>query len=87
MSGENKTWDVEEKVGLAVPAENGDLILGMSVGLTRLNLESGDVSPIVDPEKICQTTVLTMAKWIPRDAFGRGLWASTRHPTSAAFTA
>ncbi|MGB1745184.1 MAG: SMP-30/gluconolactonase/LRE family protein, partial [Limisphaerales bacterium] len=73
VSGENKTWDVEEKVGLAVPAENGDLILGMSVGLTRLNLESGDVSPIVDPEKDLPNNRFNDGKVDPE---GR-LWAGT----------
>ena len=50
-TGENNTWDVVEKVGLAVPASNGELILGMTIGLTRLNLGSGEISPIIDPEK------------------------------------
>lgn len=72
-SGENKTWDVEEKVGLAVPAENGDLILGMTVGLTRLNLESGEVSPIIDPEKDLPNNRFNDGKVDPE---GR-LWAGT----------
>ena len=85
VSGENKTWDVEEKVGLAVPAENGDLILGMSVGLTRLNLESGDVA-IVDPEKDLPNNRFNDGKVDPEVPWG-GRWASMRHPTLAAFTA
>jgi len=72
-SGENKTWDVEEKVGLAVPAENGDLILGMTVGLTRLNLESCEVSPIIDPEKNLPNNRFNDGKVDPE---GR-LWAGT----------
>ena len=74
-------------MGLAVPAENGDLILGMSVGLTRLNLESGDVSPIVDPEKDLPNNRFNDGKVDPEGRLGRGRWASMRHPTSAAFTA
>ena len=51
--GHNKSWKVGEKVGLAVPALNGDLILGMTTGLVRLDLHSGNISPIIDPEKEC----------------------------------
>ncbi len=48
---QNKSWHVGEKVGLAVPALKGDLILGMTIGLVRLDLQSGNISPIIDPRK------------------------------------
>ena len=71
--GHNKSWKVGEKVGLAVPALNGDLILGMTIGLVRLDLQSGNISPIIDPEKECVNNRFNDGKVDPK---GR-LWAGT----------
>ena len=72
-TGENKTWDVGEKPGLAVPAEKGDLILGTSVGFVRLDLASGELSPIIDPEQDLPNNRFNDGKVDPE---GR-LWAGT----------
>ena len=72
-TGENKTWDVGEKPGLAVPAEKGDLILGTSVGFVRLDLVSGELSPIIDPEQDLPNNRFNDGKVDPE---GR-LWAGT----------
>ena len=72
-TGENQTWDVGEKPGLAVPAEKGDLILGTSVGFVRLDLDSGELSPIIDPEQDLPNNRFNDGKVDPE---GR-LWAGT----------
>ena len=72
-SGENQTWDIGEKPGLAVPAECGDLILGTSIGFVRLDLASGDMSPIIDPEQDLPNNRFNDGKVDPE---GR-LWAGT----------
>jgi len=72
-TGENQTWDVGEKPGLAVPAEKGDLILGTSVGFVRLDLASGELSPIIDPEQDLPNNRFNDGKVDPE---GR-LWAGT----------
>ena len=71
--GHNKSWKVGEKVGLAVPALNGDLILGTTIGIVRLDLQSGNISPIIDPEKECVNNRFNDGKVDPE---GR-LWAGT----------
>ena len=71
--GRNNSWNVGGKVGLAVPSEKGDLILGMTIGLARLDMQSGDVSPIIDPEKDYINNRFNDGKVDPK---GR-LWAGT----------
>ena len=72
-TGENQTWDVGEKPGLAVPTKQGDLILGTSVGFVRLDLASGVLSPIIDPEQDLPNNRFNDGKVDPE---GR-LWAGT----------
>ena len=72
-TGENETWDVGEKPGLAVPTQRGDLILGTSVGFVRLDLASGGLSPIIDPEQDLPNNRFNDGKVDPE---GR-LWAGT----------
>ena len=72
-TGENETWDVGEKPGLAVPTQRGDLILGTSVGFVRLDLANGGLSPIIDPEQDLPNNRFNDGKVDPE---GR-LWAGT----------
>ena len=72
-TGENQSWDVGEKPGLAVPTKRGDLILGTSVGFVRLDLANGGVSPIIDPEQDLPNNRFNDGKVDPE---GR-LWAGT----------
>ena len=72
-TGENETWEVGEKPGLAVPTQRGDLILGTSVGFVRLDLASGVLSPIIDPEQDLPNNRFNDGKVDPE---GR-LWAGT----------
>ena len=72
-SGENQTWDVGEKPGFAVPTKRGDLILGTSAGFVRLDLASGVLSPIIDPEQDLPNNRFNDGKV---DHEGR-LWAGT----------
>ena len=50
-SGEEKSWEVGERVGTVVPRAAGGLVLAGDSGFAFLDIESGEVTPIADPEK------------------------------------
>lgn len=50
-SGANREWTIGQFVGTLVPAVAGDLILALHHGLARLDIQTGRISPIADPEK------------------------------------
>jgi len=47
----NTGWDVGEPVGTIVLCKKGDALLGLKNGLARLNLDTGAIQHLVDPEK------------------------------------
>jgi L-arabinonolactonase len=49
-TGENRRWDMPEAVGSIGFRESGGLIAGMASGFCFVDLETGALSPIVDPE-------------------------------------
>ncbi len=49
-TGEEKSWDVGQRVGTVVPRANGGLVFAGDDGFWFLNPESGEVSAIADPE-------------------------------------
>lgn len=49
-SGEEKAWDVGQRVGTVVPRESGGLVIGGDTGLLFLDEETGVLTPIADPE-------------------------------------
>lgn len=49
-SGEEKTWDVGERVGTVVPREAGGLVIAGDSGFHFLDPESGALTAIGDPE-------------------------------------
>ncbi len=51
QSGEEKTWDVGQRVGLVVPRENGGLLCAGDHGFFFLDEATGTCTPIVDPEE------------------------------------
>jgi len=50
ISGEEKTWNVGERVGTVVPRQSGGLVIAGDYGFSFLNPETGEVSKIYDPE-------------------------------------
>lgn len=49
-TGEEKSWDVEQRVGTVVPRESGGLVIAGDNGFFFLNEATGALSPIDDPE-------------------------------------
>ncbi len=49
-SGEEKFWDVGQRVGTVVPRESGGLVIGGDDGLFFLDEDSGKLTAIADPE-------------------------------------
>lgn len=49
-SGEEKSWDVGQRVGMVVPRLDGGLVIGGDDGLYFLDEETGALTAIVDPE-------------------------------------
>ncbi len=49
-SGEIRSWDAGERVGTVVPRESGGLVIAGDSGLHFLDMESGQLTAIADPE-------------------------------------
>jgi sugar lactone lactonase YvrE len=49
-TGEEKIWDVDERVGFVVPRKQGGLVLGGDNGLYFFDEASGEKTAIADPE-------------------------------------
>ncbi len=47
---ENKIWEVGQRIGFAVPCEDGRWIWGGDDGIFFLDLDTGKSTPVVDPE-------------------------------------
>ncbi|WFB35399.1 SMP-30/gluconolactonase/LRE family protein [Kiritimatiellota bacterium B12222] len=50
VSGENKTWDVGQRIGFALPCKDGRWIWGGDKGLFFIDLSTGKSTFITDPE-------------------------------------
>jgi len=50
QSGEERIWDVGQRVGTVVPRRNGGLLIAGDHGILMLDEESGRVEAVVDPE-------------------------------------
>jgi len=49
-SGEERSWDVGCRVGTVVPRDAGGLVIAGDHGFTFLDAETGELTPIADPE-------------------------------------
>ena len=72
-SGSNTGWDVGAHVGCAAPRESGGLILGLQSGFALLDLETGQVASVADPEAKLPGNRFNDGKCDPRGRF----WAGT----------
>ena len=50
VSGEEKSWKVNQRVGTVVPRKGEGLVIAGDKGFSFLDEESGEVTPIADPE-------------------------------------
>ncbi|MGE9270939.1 MAG: SMP-30/gluconolactonase/LRE family protein, partial [Verrucomicrobiales bacterium] len=48
--GQERRWNVGERVGFVVPRESGGLVIGGDSGLHFLDIETGDLEHLTDPE-------------------------------------
>lgn len=48
--GSEKSWDVGQRVGTVVPRESGGLVIAGDHGFAFLDVETGALTPIADPE-------------------------------------
>lgn len=49
-TGEERSWNVGQRVGTVVPRESGGLVIAGDHGILFLDEESGELSPVADPE-------------------------------------
>jgi sugar lactone lactonase YvrE len=49
-TGEEKSWDVGRRVGTVVPRKKGGLVIAGDDGFLFLDTETGELTPITDPE-------------------------------------
>lgn len=66
VTGKNESWSLGCQVGFAIPTTAGDVIAGTRNGIVRLNVESGMIIPLVDPESNISTTRFNDGKCDPR---------------------
>ena len=50
QTGEQKSWEVGERVGTVVPRKSGGLVIAGDKGFSFLDQVSGELTPIADPE-------------------------------------
>ena len=72
-SGSNRGWDVGAHVGCAAPRESGGLVLALQTGFALLDLETGQVSSVADPEAELAGNRFNDGKCDPQGRF----WAGT----------
>jgi sugar lactone lactonase YvrE len=72
-TGETQSWAIGQKIGCAVPSKDGRWVAGTHHGLAWLDLDSGAVEPICDPEADRHDNRFNDGKCDPA---GR-LWAGT----------
>lgn len=49
-TGDEKVWNVGERIGTVVPSKDGDLLYAGDSGIVRFNPATGEKTPIADPE-------------------------------------
>ena len=72
-SGSNRGWDVGAHVGCAALRESGGLVLALQTGFALLDLETGQVSSVADPEAELAGNRFNDGKCDPQGRF----WAGT----------
>ena len=79
-SGSNTGWDVPAHVGCAAPREGGGLVLALQTGFALLDLESGEVSSVADPEADLPGNRFNDGKCDPQGRFWAGTMAYALTP-------
>lgn len=71
-NGAEEIWEVGQRVGVAVPRENGGLVIGGDSGFMFLDDESGEVTQIADPESNKENNRINDGKCAPDGHFFAG---------------
>src|SRR6218665_2693574 len=50
VTGEEKSWDVGQRVGTVVPRESGGLVIAGDNGIFFLDTDSGKLTAVADPD-------------------------------------
>jgi len=87
-TGEQKIWEIGERVGTVVPRAKGGLVIAGASGFAFLDEETGEVTHIIDPEAHLSNTRFNDGKCDPAGRF----WAGTidlnspRQPVASLYT-
>jgi len=74
-TGEEKMWDVGERVGTVVARERGGVVYAGDKGISFLDTITGAIKPVADPETDISTNRFNDGKCDPAGRF----WAGTMH--------
>lgn len=72
VSGDERSWDVGERVGTVVPRASGGLVIAGDSGISFLDMESGELTPVGDPEPDKQDNRFNDGKCAPDGRFFAG---------------
>jgi len=82
-TGVDRYIDVGQPVGCLAPRRNGDLLLGLQTGFATLDIESGSVRHLIDPEAHLPDNRFNDGKCDPRGRFWAGTMSLNRVKGSA----
>jgi sugar lactone lactonase YvrE len=82
-SGKNRVLQLPNHVGVAVPSTNGDLVAATFDGFVRVDLASGAMTPIADPEQALPRNRFNDGKCDPRGRLWAGSISYDREPGAA----
>lgn len=71
-SGVERSWDVGQRVGTVVPRDSGGLVIAGDHGFSFLDIETGVVTPIADPESDVPDNRFNDGKCAPDGRFFAG---------------
>jgi sugar lactone lactonase YvrE len=77
-TGDQRTWDVGQRVGTVVPRESGGLVIAGDHGLFFLDEESGQLTAIADPEPGLADNRFNDGKCAPDGRFFAGTISLTK---------
>lgn len=83
-TGEEKSWNVGERVGTVVPRQGGGLVIAGDDGIAFLDPESGELERIVDPEPDKPDNRFNDGKCSPDGRFFAGTISLKKVPGDAA---
>lgn len=84
ISGSNLAYDVGESVGTVVLTRNGKLVLGLRSGLACLDMATGKLVPLADPESHLPGNRFNDGKCDPQGRFWAGTMVEHGPPGGAA---